>query len=582
VLTLWTLACTGPASAPPADDPWHSGTATDTLPTWPSREVDLATASGSGTAGDLPAPYDQELIADGGFEGGLGSAWSVSEGTCGLLDGLSSVAPHSGHLSLAGGTSECVASQELDLLALGFSAADLDRGEVGVTLRGWLRNGAPAGDFHTRDWDDQVRLVLEARDDSGAALTQLATLVAGDDVWRLREVHGLLPGGTRTLTVSVEGTWRAGEIHDSYADGLSLVLRPEVPSTPSLTKGPLLTEARTDGTAVLWETDAPWTSNSLWWRSNSTASFEAAAVTTTEVDDDRYVHLATVSGLPPGQDLDYRVESGTLTTEVHTHTTTPAPGEPLRIGWWGDNQLSPELLSRHLDLMSPEDPDLLVAVGDIVQEGGRLPDWDNEWFAPLDASGLVTTRPVLVVRGNHDGEYPYAYAYAPLPGTGAWYSQTLGDLFLVVLDSEAPTDGDQLTFLEEALASDEAAQAAFVAVTFHRTGWSNTRDLAWGHHLDEAREDWQPVFEAYEVDLVIAGHHHSYQRGTLNGVTYLVIGGTTTLLDSDHWDQFDFLEVEELVNHHGLMEITPDELRWTAYLGDGAVLDEVVLEAEPR
>lgn len=576
------LLLTGCTATEPADlgPTAQTGEGQASWDPWVATELEQLSTSPLGVSGPVnDPPWGRDLLLDAGFEGAFGPSWQVMAGTCALADGTDTYAPQTGLQSWWGGDDHCETAQRIDLVARGFPQGELDRGDVGFQLSGWLKNGSPPGDFESLDFDDQVVLRLDALDGSDRVLHTWETLGAGDDVWIARAVQGLLPAGTRALTAQVIGTWRRGELHDSLADGLSLVLAREGPVTPSITKGPMLTEARTDGTTLLWETDQPWAAATLWWW--TTGSEQAQPVTTVQVDEDRYVHRASLSGLDPETAVSYQLGHGAQRSETATFETLSEPGGRVRIGWFADNQLGPDQLTKHLDLMAPEDPDLVVAVGDIVQEGWRLADWDKLWFEPLDASDLFKTRPVVVVRGNHDGEYPEAYAYTHVPGdNGAWFAQTVGDLFLVVLDSEAPTDGEQLAFLEEALGSDEAQEAAFTAVTFHRTAWSNTRDIAWGHHLDTARTDWEPVFEAHGVDLVIAGHHHSYQRGTHNGVTYLVVGGAGNFLDAGHWDQFDWIEVEQIVHHHGMLDVTPEQLVWTALLDDGQVLDSFVITAE--
>jgi len=579
LLALILAGCTGTEPRPEPRQP-GSGTGSATWDPWVATELDVSTQDALDQLGPAdPAPWDRDLLVDAGFESVYGPTWQITAGTCAKADGTDTYTPYSGRLAWWGGDDHCETSQRLDLLARGFSADDLDRGDVGFELSGWLKNGSPPGDFESRDFDDQVVLRLDAVDAADEVMATWETMGSGDQIWIQRSVQGLLPAGTRAVDVSVIGTWRRGEVHDSLADELALVLSPRVLGTPEITKGPMLTEARTDGTMVLWETDHPWASSGFWWSSGG--GEVSAPVTTTQVDEDRFVHRATVAGLAPETPVTYQLDAGGQRSEAASFETLALPGNSVTVGFFADNQLGPDQLTLHLDMMAPEDPDAIIAVGDIVQEGWRLEDWDELWFAPLDGSGLFRSRPVIVVRGNHDGEYPEAYAYSHVPGdNGAWYAQTLGDLFLVVLDSEAPTDGEQLAFLEDALASDEALDASFVAVTFHRTAWSNTRDLAWGHHLDSARTDWEPVFEAHGVDLVIAGHHHSYQRGTQNGVIYLVVGGAGNFLDEGHWDQFEWIEIEEIVHHHTMMTVTADQLSWTAIREDGSLMDSFELTAE--
>ena len=39
------------------------------------------------------------------------------------------------------------------------------------------------------------------------------------------------------------------------------------------------------------------------------------------------------------------------------------------------------------------------------------------------------------------------------------------------------------------------------------------------------RSDLVPLFEKYDVQMVFSGHDHDYERGTVNGIKYVVTGG---------------------------------------------------------
>jgi len=39
------------------------------------------------------------------------------------------------------------------------------------------------------------------------------------------------------------------------------------------------------------------------------------------------------------------------------------------------------------------------------------------------------------------------------------------------------------------------------------------------------RERLAPLFEQYNVDAVFMGHHHSYERVIVNGITYIITAG---------------------------------------------------------
>ena len=115
---------------------------------------------------------------------------------------------------------------------------------------------------------------------------------------------------------------------------------------------------------------------------------------------------------------------------------------------------------------------------------------------------------------------------------GSSYSFMYGDVWILVLNSHAdlfPTNNPdfpgQYEYIAEELQSDAAQNAAFRLVAFHQAPYSNsstssTPDQIYGNA--GIRDFWVPLFERFDVDSVISGHYHSYQRGELNGIQYLI------------------------------------------------------------
>ena len=199
---------------------------------------------------------------------------------------------------------------------------------------------------------------------------------------------------------------------------------------------------------------------------------------------------------------------------------------------------------------------------------------DDDWRLRR-ASGMVPagTRSVRVeVNGRQHTD----------DGNEAWYSFTYGDVFFVVLDTEAPTGADadvvdQRAFLEAALSSDDAQAAAWRVVTFHRPPYTNARHDRTSTGDADVRGDWVPLFEGYDVDLVVCGHKHSYQRGTQNDVTYVIAGGGGAALDDEVIELYSFLDVVELSWHYAVMDADAPALVWTTYDADDNVLDSFTL-----
>jgi hypothetical protein len=86
-----------------------------------------------------------------------------------------------------------------------------------------------------------------------------------------------------------------------------------------------------------------------------------------------------------------------------------------------------------------------------------------------------------------------------------------------------------------------------------------------------------PVIEAAGVDLVLNGHAHDYERGTLNGVTWIITGGGGGSLDAKQQD-WEHLTVYAAAHHHTRLDVDRDRIQVVATSLDGTVIDDLTLE----
>ena len=139
----------------------------------------------------------------------------------------------------------------------------------------------------------------------------------------------------------------------------------------------------------------------------------------------------------------------------------------------------------------------------------------------------------MVTTGNHDMEAWYSpdgyggqLARWSLPESGfdartapGVYSFTYGNVGFVALDAndvsyEIPanlgyTDGRQTKWLDGRLAELRADRSVdFVVVFFHHCAYSTSSHASDGG----VRAQWLPLFAKHQVDLVINGHNHVYER----------------------------------------------------------------------
>ena len=136
------------------------------------------------------------------------------------------------------------------------------------------------------------------------------------------------------------------------------------------------------------------------------------------------------------------------------------------------------------------------------------------------AVGWATAVPAprLAIFWNHDVRVDGGrYEFGPLGMPGRYYQRRVGDVSLFLLDSNNLGPA-QLRWLDGAL---RRTDAVWKVVAFHHPPFS-----CGGYLGDQrVRRALVPLFERRDVDLVLSGHDHNYQRFRRAGVTYVVHGG---------------------------------------------------------
>jgi len=176
--------------------------------------------------------------------------------------------------------------------------------------------------------------------------------------------------------------------------------------------------------------------------------------------------------------------------------------------------------------------------GTFVPSGARLPAgfdkfnpyvWDV-YFGSIEASASVT--PWMFATGNHDMEAAYPVhgygghlARLDFPGNGpaacpSVYSFTYGDVAVLSLDANdvsyeirantGYSGGAQNAWVERTLAAHRTdPDIDFIVCFFHHCAYSTTET----HASDGGvRAAWCDLFDRYQVDLVLQGHNHVFER----------------------------------------------------------------------
>ncbi|GAA1372738.1 purple acid phosphatase family protein [Streptomyces beijiangensis] len=296
-----------------------------------------------------------------------------------------------------------------------------------------------------------------------------------------------------------------------------------------------------------------------------------------------------------------------------TFTTAPERAGSFTFTAFGDQGVSYHALGNDA-LILGQNPAFHLHAGDICYadpsgsgQAGDVYDartWD-QFLAQTES--VSKTVPWMVTTGNHDMEAWYSpngyggqNARWTLPDNGpdpvnqpGVYSFVHGNVGVVALDAndvsyEIPANygisgGKQTKWLDKRLGELRARRDIdFIVIFFHHCAFSTTNS----HASDGGvREQWVPVFEKHEVDLVINGHNHVYERTdavkggavgrtipigaktdpTRDGIVYVTAGGAGRSL-------YDFPAPDSFEGHVKDQESVPT---WHSVKGGGKAVETV-------
>ncbi|MBO0947661.1 metallophosphoesterase [Fibrella forsythiae] len=302
----------------------------------------------------------------------------------------------------------------------------------------------------------------------------------------------------------------------------------------TIIRGPYLQQVTPTSVVVRWRTDLA---------TDSRVRFGTGL--TQQVTDPKSTteHAVTLTGLLPATKYPYVVGTSTANLspvdDSYYVKTAPAFGsnDPVRLWMLGDFGTGSDRQRQTFDAIKlpfqNKRADLWIWLGDNAYTYGRDDEYQN-WvfnYAPEYLRNL----PFYATPGNHDyhddnNDYnvPY-YALTTYPKQGeaggtpsnssSYYSVDYGAVHLVSLDSFGNEDGKyriwdttgtQMQWLKRDLA---ANKRPWTIIVFHHPPYTQgSRNSDTEQDLILNRERLTPIFERYNVDLVVSGHSHVYER----------------------------------------------------------------------
>jgi len=363
-------------------------------------------------------------------------------------------------------------------------------------------------------------------------LTTASVAIAGADETTFVQTTinpSLLVNGTNVLAVELH---QSGGTSSDISFDLQLI---GSDNSASVTRGPYLQIGTPNSTVVRWRTNTATNSRvSIGTTQGSLTSNFDNATSTTE-------HEIVVSGLSPATKYFYSVGSTTQALagndSNHFFVTSPTAGtsSPTRIWVLGDsgtaNASAQAVRNAYLTFTGTVHTNFWLMLGDNAYENGT----DSEYQAAVfDMYPTILRQSVLwPTIGNHDtaqssnppAGLPY-FAMFTLPanaeaggmasGTEKYYSFDYANIHFICLDSmtsDRSSTGAMANWLRADLAS--TTRQWTIAFWHHPPYTKGSHDSDTEQNLVEMRQTFLPILEDGGVDLVLAGHSHSYERSFL-------------------------------------------------------------------
>ena len=303
----------------------------------------------------------------------------------------------------------------------------------------------------------------------------------------------------------------------------------------SVTRGPYLQIGTPNSTIVRWRTNVATDSRvSFGTTQGSLTSVADNATQTTE-------HEVLVPGLSPATKYFYSVGTTTQTLAGndanHFFVTSPVAGTaaPTRIWVLGDSGTADAnaqaVRNAYLSFTGSIHTNLWLMLGDNAYENGTDSEYQTAVFNMYPT--MLRQSVLWPTIGNHDtaqssnppASLPY-FAMFTLPtnaqaggmasGTEKYYSFDYGNIHFICLDSmtsDRSSTGPMATWLRADLAS--STRQWTIAFWHHPPYSKGSHNSDTESELVQMRQTFLPILEEAGVDLVLAGHSHSYERSYL-------------------------------------------------------------------
>ncbi|AQQ67039.1 hypothetical protein Mag101_04825 [Microbulbifer agarilyticus] len=312
-------------------------------------------------------------------------------------------------------------------------------------------------------------------------------------------------------------------------------------------------------------------------------------------------HSVRFKSLRPSTQYIYRVGDGQVWSEWMQFRTASTEAEPFGFIYFGDaqNDLKSRWsrVARQAYTGMPK-ADFILHAGDLVNK----PENDQEWGQWFYAAGWINgSTPSIATPGNHEyKDDKLAKQWRPhftLPENGpdnallaesVYFLDYQGTRFISLNSQSLSVDSEETALQQrdwlERVLSDNPNHWT---VIFHHHPMMPATKRRTPH--EGLNEYFKPLYEKFNVDLVLQGHDHSYARGEnlSSGGTWLgqqspvyvvSVSGPKMYDGGASWPKVAGRDLQL----YQLIEVDQNRIRYRSYRADGVLFDQFVLEKDDK
>jgi hypothetical protein len=172
------------------------------------------------------------------------------------------------------------------------------------------------------------------------------------------------------------------------------------------------------------------------------------------------------------------------------------------VGDWGCKDNSRNTLKN----ISSKKPELILALGDLSYQ--RTAEC---WLDIISSADNITS----IVRGDHDNDFRSSQYKEHFNMSSEFYSFNQFNIHFLIMSTELPYElgSNQYEFVRSDLENTLTnSSIKWIIIAYHQPAYISPNDCQGCSPRVTLREVYHPLFDRYNVDLVLQAHSHNYER----------------------------------------------------------------------